>query len=105
MYAIVRRNTYDVDKLAEAQGQLQEFNRRHARQPGFLGSLSVDIGDGRSIVVNLRSDEESAEAALPSMVPNARQFIEPLLAEPSELLGRGPAILTDFGSGHVADPR
>ncbi len=96
MYAIVRMNTYDLGKLARGQEQLREFNRRHARQPGFRGSLSVDIGEGRSIVVNLWDDRQSAEAALPAMVPVVQQFIEPLLAGPSELIGSGPATLTDF---------
>ena len=96
MYAIVRKNTYDPGKLAQGQEQLREFNRRHAQQAGFHGSLSVDIGEGRSIVVNLWDDRQSAEAALPAMTPVVQQFVEPLLAQPSELIGSGRATLTDF---------
>jgi hypothetical protein len=96
MYAIVRKNTYDPGKLARGQVQLREFNKLHAQQPGFRGSLSVDIGEGRSIIVNLWDDKRSAEAALPAMVPAVQQFVEPLFARPSELLGSGPMTLTDF---------
>ena len=108
MYAIVRKNTYDLGKLAGGQEQLREFNRRHAQQPGFRGSLSVDIGDGQSIIINLWGDRESAEAALPAMIPIVKQFVEPLLAAPPELLGSGPVTLTDLnvysvvGSDRVA---
>jgi hypothetical protein len=96
MYAIARKNTYDTAKIPGAQEQLREFNKRHAEQPGFRGSLSVDIGEGRSIIINLWDDKASAEAALPAMVPVVQQYIEPLFAEPSELLGSGPVSLTDF---------
>jgi hypothetical protein len=104
MYAIVRRNTYDPGKLAKGQEQLREFDQRHAEQPGFRGSLSVDIGDGRCIIVNLWDDKRSADAALPVMVPVVKQFLEPLFAQPSELLGSGPVTLTGFratGTGQV----
>jgi len=96
MYAIVRKNTYDLGKLAGGQEQLREFNRRHAQQPGFRGSLNVDIGDGQSVIINLWEDRESAEAALPAMIPVVKQCVEPLLAAPPELIGSSPVTLTDL---------
>ena len=52
MYAIVRKNTFDPAKFADGQHQLGGFNKLHAQQPGFRGSVTVDIGEGRSIVLN-----------------------------------------------------
>ena len=48
---------------------LRKFNEVHWQQPGFLGSLSVEIDHGEAVIVNFWSDRQSAEAALPRMVP------------------------------------
>ncbi len=39
VYAIVRRTTYDVDRLARAEAEVQEFQRLHAEQPGYAGNV------------------------------------------------------------------
>ncbi|MFI7067168.1 hypothetical protein ACIBL3_39670 [Kribbella sp. NPDC050124] len=52
MFATLRLNTYDPEKLAAAN-QMAEFDRVHAAQPGFEGSVSIDLGQGRRFVVNL----------------------------------------------------
>ena len=49
MFAIARLNTFDPDKLTEAQPELDQFARLHASQPGYAGSLTIDLGDGRRL--------------------------------------------------------
>ncbi len=44
MRAVLRLNTFDADKLAAASEQLEEFDRLHAVQPGYLGNVTVDVG-------------------------------------------------------------
>jgi hypothetical protein len=93
MYAVVRDNQYDPAKLAEGQAQLDEFQALHDRQLGALGTLMVDAGDYRWIVINLWDSQEHAAAALPGLVPEVQRLIEPLLAAPSQLLAAGPVRL------------
>ncbi len=96
MYAIVRENTFDPVRLAEAQEQLREFQALHSRQPGYSGTIVIDAGAGRQLSVNLWDSEHHATAALPAMVPVVRRLIEPLLSGPSRLIGAGIAVLTDM---------
>ncbi len=92
MYAIVRMNTYDEQKLAAAAEQLQEFDRLHAAQPGFLGSVVVDVGEGRRFVVNLWDSQEASRSGQQVLVPEVQRLLAPLMAEPSRFLGAGPVV-------------
>jgi hypothetical protein len=92
MYAVVRLNTWDAGKRDAAADDVAEFDRIHAEQPGFLGSLVVDLGEGRHAIVNLWESEEQATAALPVVGPAVGRLLGPLMAEPSQLLGTGEVI-------------
>ncbi|MEA5455047.1 hypothetical protein SPF06_09985 [Sinomonas sp. JGH33] len=94
---MLRINSFDEAKLAEAQENLREFDRLHAAQPGFLGNLTVDLGGGRRFVLNLWRSAEDAQAGLSVLGPEVRRVVEPLLSAPSELIGMGPVISSDFG--------
>ena len=95
MQAVLRINSYDPDKLAAGQEQLDEFNRIHAAQRGFLGSLTVDLGDGRQFVLNLWDSEEHRVSGLNALGPAVERLVRPLLAGPSELIGFGPVLASD----------
>jgi hypothetical protein len=43
MYAVLRLNSFDPAKLAASREQLEEFDRVHAAQPGYVGSVVVDL--------------------------------------------------------------
>ncbi len=83
-YGVARVNEYDPAKLADGQAQLDEFQALHDRQPGALGTVVVDAGDGRWITINVWESQELAMAALPGLVPEVRR-----LAAPSQLIGAG----------------
>jgi hypothetical protein len=89
MYAVVRDNQYDPAGLADGQNQLDTFQELHDRQPGALGTLVVDAGNHRRIVINLWESQAQANAALPGLVPEIQRLIEPLLAAPSQLIATG----------------
>ncbi len=91
MQAVLRVNSFDPGKLAAGQGQLEEFNRIHAAQPGFLRSVTVDLGEGRQLVLNLWDSEEHRVSGLDALGPAVEHLVNPLLARPSELIGFGPA--------------
>lgn len=96
LHAIVREAVYDPAQLAAGQDALDEFQEAHEGQPGYHGTLVVDAGDGRWLTVNLWESAEQARAALPEMGPVVERLLEPMMAEPSELLGQGPVVLTDL---------
>ena len=96
MYAVVRRNAFDPDRLAAASAALREFDELHAAQPGFQGTILIEEGDGRRLVVNLWRSEQDARAALAVLVPEVGRLLEPLMSEPSELIGVGTVLAADL---------
>jgi hypothetical protein len=100
MYAIIRKNTYDPAKLAEAGPALTEFQGLHAAQRGYAGSIDVDAGDGQRIVVNLWQSEQEARAGQTVLVPHLQRLIEPLMTGPSQLVGFGQVAASDLTRQH-----
>ena len=62
MYAIARINSFDESRLAAAAERLTSFDKLHAAQPGYRGSVVVDMKDGRRLLVNLWESEQHASA-------------------------------------------
>lgn len=96
MYAVLRLNAFDPDKLAESANQLEEFDRIHTAQPGFAGSVVVDLGSGRRFMVNLWQSEDASKAAFERLMPEVDRLLTPLLSERSEFVGAGPVIAADL---------
>lgn len=96
MYGIVRVNPVDPAKMASAEEDLAEFQALHSAQPGYAGSLLMDIGGDRQLVVNLWESEQHARRALPAMVPEVGRVLEPLLTGPSQLVGEGVVLRSDL---------
>jgi len=96
VHAVLRINSFDEAKLADAQEDMREFDRLHAAQPGFLGNITVDLGGGRRFVLNVWRSAEDAQAGLSVLGPEVARLIEPLMSSPSEFLGTGTIISSDF---------
>ena len=96
MYAVLRLNSFDPDKLVASTEQLEEFDRIHAAQPGYAGSIVVDLGSGRRFMVNLWQDEDATKAAFARLMPEVDRLLIPLLSGPSEFVGSGPVIAADL---------
>lgn len=96
MHAVLRINTYDPKKLAEHADQLAEFDRIHAAQPGYLGTVTVDLGQGRRFLINLWETDDHRQAALAALGPAVESLVNPLFGAPSELIGVGEVISTDL---------
>ncbi len=92
MYAVLRINHFDPERLADAGDRVAEFDRLHAAQPGFVGAIVVDLGEGRRFSVNLWESEEHGRAALPVLVPVVDRLLGPLMSGPSEFVGSGPVV-------------
>ena len=98
MQAVLRVNTFDPDKLAESSGQLEEFDEIHRAQDGYLGGVTVDLGEGRRFVLNLWASDENRQAGLRALGPEVERLVNPLLTKPSELIGVGPVVACDLAS-------
>jgi hypothetical protein len=79
MYAIARINSFDEARLAAADESLSGFDKLHAAQPGFLGSVVVDLMNGRRLVVNLWQSEKQATAGLSALRPEVERVLVPLM--------------------------
>ena len=99
MFAIVRLNSFDQIKLA-ASPALEQFDQIHRTQPGYVGTIVVDLQAGRRLMLNLWESEEYSAAALSVLGPEVGRLLEPLMSHPSELVSAGPVISTDL----VASP-
>src|SRR5688500_11510049 len=96
MYAVVRSNTFDPQKLADGGAQMAEFQERHAAQPGYRGTVVVDAGEGKWLLVNLWETKEDASRAWPVLVPEVQRLLEPMMAGPSEFVGAGTVVMADM---------
>lgn len=96
MHAVLRLNPFDPDKLAASSDQLDEFDRIHVAQPGYAGSIVIDLGSGRRFMVNLWQDEDASKAAFAHLMPAVDRLLLPLLSGPSEFVGSGPVITADL---------
>ncbi len=104
MYAVVRLNSFDANKLAAAGDRLKEFDRAHAAQPGYVGSVVVDLYAGRRLVLNLWQSEEHSAAALSVLGPEVGRVLNPLMSHPSELVGAGEVVSSDLIPATAAHP-
>ena len=83
MFAVLRLNSFDPHKLAASGDRLEEFDKLHAAQPGYVGSVVVDVGEGRRFVLNLWESEEHSAAALSVLGPEVGRLLGPLMSGPS----------------------
>ena len=96
MYAIIRKNVFDPDKLAHAASTLAEFRALHSAQPGYAGGIEIDTGNGERVVVNLWQTEHHASAGMAVLIPHVHRLMEPLMAAPSQLIAAGEVATIDL---------
>lgn len=99
MHAIVRLNSNNPDKLATAGDRLKQFDKLHAAQPGYVGTVVVDLHEGHRLVLNLWESQEHSETALSILGPEVGRVLNPLMSKPSELIGAGTVLSTDLTPG------
>ena len=95
MYAVVRLNSFDPVKLADSSS-LEQFDQIHRAQPGYVGTVVVDLQAGRRLALNLWESEEHSAAALSVVGPEVGRLLEPLMSQPSVLVGAGTVLSTDL---------
>jgi hypothetical protein len=83
MYAIIRKNTYDPASSPRPAPRWQSSRRCTLRNPGYVGSIDVDTGQGQRIIVNLWHTEQHARAGMTVLVPQVQRLLGSLMAGPS----------------------
>ncbi len=96
MYAVARLNSFDPNKLAAAGDELEQADPAHRTQPGYAGTVVVDLHEGRHLIPNFWDSEEHSAAALSMLGPEVGRVLNPVMSEPSELIGLGAVLFTDL---------
>ena len=96
MYAIVRQVEYDEELLRRADSQLKAFDVLHSAQPGYIGSIVIDMDAGRRLVLNLWDSDQAAEAARRAIEADVGQLLGPLMTGPPQLIGVGDVLSSDL---------
>ncbi len=96
MFAVLRVNTFDPDRLSASKDFIAEFDRIHAAQSGYVGSVVVELGRGREFALNLWDSIEHSQAALSVLGPEVNRLLRPLMVAPSEFIGAGEVISSDL---------
>ena len=63
---------------------------------GYAGSIVVDLAAGRRFTLDLWRSEEHSAAALSVLWPEVNRLLNPLMSNPSELVGVGPVLSADL---------
>lgn len=101
MFAVIRDNRFDPEKLISGAELLEQFQATHAAQAGYRGNLTIDAGNGRHLLVTLWDSGAKAQAARAGLEPAIRDFVMPILAEPSQFIGSGEVIYDDMTSDRL----
>jgi phage-related minor tail protein len=96
MYVVIREVTVRPGDEEQYRAARVEFNAIHRGYAGYLGSVTIDTGEGRRLSVNLWADEQAYQAAVPEMLAQAAQLMGPHLTGPSRVLYQGDVVADDL---------
>jgi heme-degrading monooxygenase HmoA len=96
MYAIVRDSQFNPEGLAHGQAELDRFQSLHASQPGYVGSVLVDAGEGRVLIVTIWQDQQHATRGRDVLGPQVQELLGPIMTRESRIVGTGPVLATDL---------
>lgn len=96
MYAVYRETFYDPEKPIYESEEFQEFQRLHAEQKGYKGTIVTDVGEGRFLTVTLWETAADMDNARQALGPTVQRLIDPLMRSPSNLLGTGQVVVNDI---------
>ena len=94
-FAVVRVSTFDEAELARSAASIQEFQGLHASQPGYAGAITVDVGPGRRLMVNLWESEDDANSARENLLRPIGTLLGGAMNR-SALIGAGPVLDIDI---------
>lgn len=96
MHAVVRETRYAPGQPIYETEEFQEFQREHAKLPGYKGTVVVDVGAGRFVTMTLWESADEMKAAQGAMDAVVGRTINPLMTTPAKLVGTGPVVVDDL---------
>jgi len=96
MYAVFRETTYATDEKIEETEAFKTFQDKHAKQPGYLGTVVTNVGEGRYLTVTLWQSKKNMDDARDALAPIVDDLLNPFMTAPSKLLGTGPIVVNDI---------
>ncbi|GAA4207911.1 hypothetical protein [Actinocatenispora rupis] len=97
MYAVVREWPFHAARMAEARDRVAAYDARMREQPGYQGSILIDLGHGHRVTVTLWRSAAHAAAARAVLDPTIHRLLDPLLVAPSQIVAVGEVVETDVG--------
>ena len=91
-------------ELSPSGRRVEGVRQIHAAQPGYVGSVVVDLGAGRRFALNLWETEQRSASAMQILSPEVGRLLGPLMAAPSQLIGSGPVLSSDLVRAASASP-
>lgn len=79
--------------------QYKEFFTLRAQQPGKLGDMDIDLGDGRTINLVLWESLAAHDAVHPLLLPEYNRLVRPLFNGPTTLVGTGDVAYNSYTRG------
>src|SRR4051812_13697227 len=77
----------------------EEFFTLRAQQPGKLGDMDIDLGDGRAINLVLWDSLAAHDAVHPLLLPEFNRLVRPLLDGSTTFLGAGDIVYNSYTHG------
>lgn len=98
MYAVFRETHYEKDSNVFETEAFKKFQKKHADQPGYAGTIVSKVGDNRYLTVTLWETEQAMHNARNELIPVVSELLNPLMTSPAKLLGTGPVAVNDVSS-------
>ena len=65
-------------------------------QPGYAGSVLIEAGGGRTLIVTIWQDQALATTGRDVLGPQVQELLGPLMTRESRIVGNGPVLATDL---------
>ena len=96
MYAVFRETFYPPATKIEEVDAFKEFQDKHARQPGYIGTVVTHAGEGRYLTITLWQTKENMDNAREALGPVVEKYLNPIMTPPAKLLGTGKVVVNDL---------
>lgn len=87
--AIISEITYAPGQWDAGRAQTEEYFALRAQQPGYRGTLGIDVGAERRLMLICWESEAQFAASRSVLIPAAARLVAPLFAAPPRHIGDG----------------
>lgn len=98
MHAVFRKTYYPPHLAIQETEAFKEFQEKHARQAGYMGTIVSQVDKDRYLTVTLWETKEDMDNARKALGPVVAKLLDPIMTAPAKLLGMGPVVVNDLNS-------